>query len=577
MNSVILAFAVFAAYIIAYHTYGRFLARKIFRLDPQYPCPSKTLADGYDYVATPKHVLFGHHFTSIAGLGPIVGPAIGVIWGWVPAVIWVLLGSIFFGAVHDFGALVVSVRAQGRSVGDLAGDVINKRVRTLFLIIIFFELWLLIAVFALIMAILFDQYPHSIIPVWFEILIALAVGKLIYSRKMDPLLPSIAAVVLMYVTVVAGAYLPIDMEQLFGLSKSQELVAWIIIVLVLDAWLASSLPVQTLLQPRDFINAHQLMIAMALLVLGMVVSHPVMVGPALETAPKGAPDVWPFLFVVVACGAISGFHCVVSSGTSSKQCASESDALFVGYGSMLWEGALSTLVIVAVAAGIGLGLSGEGGQILTGQAAFQSHYASWAAASGLGSKLGAFVQGSANMIQSLGIPPNVAVAIMAVFIVSFAATSVDTATRLQRYVIVELAREHKMAFLTRRQPATLVAVVTAFILAFHDGSGKGALKLWPLFGTVNQLLAGLALLVCTIYLARRKANALFTAVPMVFMVFITGWAMILNIGQYWQNANWLLLGIGVAVFLLEIWMIVESVDVFKNVYGKKLGLPAQVK
>jgi carbon starvation protein len=576
MNSLVLAALMMVGYLVAYHTYGKFLARKIFKLNPEAVCPSTALRDDYDFVPTKKEILFGHHFTSIAGLGPIAGPAIAIIWGWVPAAIWVFFGAIFLGAVHDFGALVVSLRAQGRSIGDLAADIVNKRVRTLFLLIIFFELWIVIAIFALVIAILFTMYPIAVIPVWFELVIAIYLGHLIYKKGKDPFWPSIAAVTVMYITVVIGAYLPIDFKVLFGMSAKSALITWIVIVLVLNAWLASGLPVQTLLQPRDFINSHQLMIAMALVSLGVIVAHPPIVAPATNFAAKGAPPVWPFIFVVIACGAISGFHSLVSSGTSSKQCDTEQSSLFVGYGGMLMEGTLSTLVIAAVAAGIGMGLTGKGGEVFTGVAAFNHHYASWGAAAGLGSKLGAFIHGSANMIQSYGIPAKIALAVMAVFIVSFAATTVDSATRIQRYVVVELSNAHNFKSLTGRQAATAFAVITAAILAFYDGSGKGALKLWPLFGSVNQLLAGLALLVTTIYLARRKASIAYTCIPMAFMIFMTGWAMVLNIQKFYHSSNWLLFFIGLAVFVLEIWMIIESVVVLKSVYSRQEGLPETV-
>ena len=566
MNSLVLVTLMMAGYLVAYHTYGKFLARKIFKLNPKAVCPSTALQDNYDFIPTKKEILFGHHFTSIAGLGPIVGPAIAIIWGWVPAVIWVFFGSIFFGAVHDFGALVVSMRSNGRSIGDLAANIVNKRVRTLFLLIIFFELWIVIAIFALIIALLFNMYPIAVIPVWFELVIAWYLGHLVYEKGKDVFWLGIAAVIIMYITVVIGAYLPIDFKALFGMSAKSALITWIIIVLVFHAWLASSLPVQTLLQPRDFINSHQLMIAMALLTLGVIVAHPTIVAPSTNFAPKGAPPVWPFIFVVIACGAISGFHSLVSSGTSSKQCDTESSSLFIAYGSMLMEGALSALVIVAVSAGIGLGLTGQGGEVFTGIAAFNHHYSSWDAAAGLGSKLGAFVQGSANLIKAYGIPVKIALSVMAVFIVSFAATTVDTATRIQRYVVVELSNAWDFKPLARRKAATLFAVVTAFLLAFYDGSGKGALKLWPLFGSVNQLLAGLALLVTTIYLARRKVNIAYTGIPMVFMIVITGWAMALNIQKFYNTSNWFLFIIGLAVFVLEIWMIIESAIVLKTVY-----------
>ena len=257
--------------------------------------------------------------------------------------IWVFFGSIFFGAVHDFGALVVSLRANGRSIGDLAADVVNKRVRTLFLLIIFFELWLIIAVFALVIGILFTMYPMAVIPVWFEIPIAIALGYLIYKKGKDAFWLSIAAVIVMYVTVVIGTAYPVDLTALFGMSAKSALITWILLVLVLNAWLASSLPVQTLLQPRDYINSHQLMVAMGLLVIGVAVAHPTVVAPATNFAAQGAPPVWPFIFVVIACRAISGFHSLVSSGTSSKQCDAETSTRFIGYGGMMMEATLSGL------------------------------------------------------------------------------------------------------------------------------------------------------------------------------------------------------------------------------------------
>ncbi len=556
MNSIILLILVMAGYIIAYHTYGKFVARKIFRIDPKRICPSWELRDDHDFVPTNKHILFGHHFTSIAGLGPIVGPAIGVIWGWVPAILWIFFGSIFMGAVHDFGTLVISLRSRGRSIGDVAADLISKRVRVLFLLIIFFELLVLIAIFALIVALLFISFPIAVIPVWSQAIIALCLGYLIYQKGMPHLWPSIFAVLIMYVTIIIGAHVPIDLTR--SLSYNTVLITWMVMVFVLNAWLASSLPVQVLLQPRDYINSHQLIIAMGLLAIGAIVSHPPLVAPALNIDAKGAPPIFPFLFVIIACGAISGFHSLVSSGTSSKQCDSEESALFIGYGSMLMESALSALVIVSVAAGIGLGLKGKGGEIFLGNEAFLHHYHSWQAANGLSDKIGAFIQGAANMMASIGIPPYIALAIMSVFIVSFAATTLDSATRIQRYVVVELANALNIGLLKERHKATAFAVISAAGLAFCNGSGKGAMKLWPLFGSINQLLAGLSLLVITIYLARRGVKIIYTAIPMIFMIIMTGWSILIKISFSFRSQNWLLFGIGLLVFMLELWMIAES-------------------
>ena len=283
MNSLLLAIIMLGGYLVAYHTYGKFLGKKIFRLAADNVCPSHELRDDIDFVPTNKHVLFGHHFTSIAGLGPIVGPAIAIIWGWVPAVLWVFLGSIFFGAVHDFGALIVSLRNNGRSIGDLSAGLVNNRVRTLFLLIIFFLLWTTIAIFALIIAILFNMYPQAVLPVWIEVPIAVWLGYMVYKRGANHTILSIAAVILMYVFVVIGAYVPLDLKDI-GLSENGALITWMIILFIYS-YIASSLPVQTLLQPRDYINSHQLFIAFALLILGVFVARPEIVAPALLALP----------------------------------------------------------------------------------------------------------------------------------------------------------------------------------------------------------------------------------------------------------------------------------------------------
>jgi carbon starvation protein len=376
----------------------------------------------------------------------------------------------------------------------------------------------------------------------------------------------------MYITVVIGAYAPIKMPAMLGLSP----VALWVIILLIYSYIASTLPVQTLLQPRDYINSHQLFVALGLLALGVLVSHPTMVAPTANFSPKGAPPIWPMLFVVIACGAISGFHALVSSGTSSKQCDAETSSLTIGYGSMLMEGLLAVFVLIACGAGLALGLT-KGGQTFTGVEAFTQNYASWGAAAGLGTMISSFVVGSANMLESLGIPHNITITVMGVFVVSFAATTLDTATRLQRYIVAELATAWGAPALAKKHPATLIAVVTAFILAFYNGSGAGALKLWPLFGSVNQLLAGLALLVITVYLAHKKAPLAYTLIPMVFMLFMTGWAMLINLGDFYGKANWLLFFIGLAVFILEIWMVVESVIVLKKVYGAEIEPVAEMR
>jgi carbon starvation protein len=561
MGALAIMVLAFAGYIIMYQLYGKYIGRKIFALSGEAKTPSQEFEDGRDYVPTKKEIIFGHHFTSIAGTGPIVGPAIAIIWGWVPAMLWIFLGSIVMGAVHDFGALIISMRNQGKSISEYTAKYVNDRTKFLFFLIVFLELWIVIAIFGLIIAVIFSMYPQSVLAVWVEVPIAIYLGYLIYQKGKNAMTWSIYAIIAMYVCVFLGPYLPFNMPTIAGIPPTG---VWTIILLTYG-FIASVLPVTTLLQPRDFINSHQLVVAMALLVLGVLFAafggNLEIVAPAVQAAPAEAPPMWPFLFITIACGAISGFHALVSSGTSAKQVRDERDSLFVGYGSMLLEGTLATLVVVAVAAGIGLGYTTKAGETLSGVAAWTTHYSSWAAAAGLGSKISAFVDGSANMIMTLGIPKKFTLAIMAVFVASFAGTTLDTATRIQRYVIGELGNSIKLPALNDRWTGTAIAVGTALILAFATGAdGKGALKLWPLFGAVNQTLAALALIIITLYLkARGGLKWMIAGLPAIFMSVMTIWALIMNQVTFGTAHNLLLQVINLCILVIAVWIAVEGV------------------
>jgi carbon starvation protein len=586
MQTLLIAVLAGVGFIVAYNTYGRWLGGKIFALSATAVCPSESMNDGVDYVPTEKSVVFGHHFTSIAGTGPIVGPAIAVMWGWVPALLWVVFGSIFIGAVHDFGSLVVSLRNRGQTVGDIAGRVMKPRVRILFLSILFMALTIVLAIFGLVIAAVFRQYPASIFPCLIQIPIAVVIGILLHRKGAHLLLPSLIALGVMYVTVIFGN------DGFLG-SFNNALAAWPImtwvVVLLVYSYVASVLPVWLLLQPRDYINSLQLISALGLIVVGLFgaafmggyapagVERPALriVAPMLNTAPQGAPFIFPFLFITIACGACSGFHCLVSSGTSSKQLKSETDARFVGYGGMLTEGFLATLVILACCAGLGLGAN-VNGEMLTGEAAWQARYASWGAA--------------------IGIPGGTAVALMGVLVASFAGTTLDTACRLQRYVVQELAAtlggtysaEGENAkptgfwgLLENKHGATTFAVLLGTAVAgaplgswsewSWSTAGKGGLLLWPLFGATNQLLAGLALMVIFFYLWRRGKPIWFVSLPMIFMLIMPIWAMSLQLfsgEQSWiKTGNWLVVSIGFATIALEIWMIVEAFLLVPKVKG----------
>ncbi len=570
MNSLLLMIGTIILYILAYRTYGRFVGRKIFKLSTSNTMPSHKFADGIDFVPSKKHIVLGHHFTTIAGLGPIIGPAIGIIWGWLPAFCWVVFGSIFLGAVHDFSAMVVSARNQGKTIGDLTGDLINPTTRLAFQVIIQFLLWIVVSIFAMIMGVLFQMYPQAVIPVFSEIPIAIWLGKQIRKGRND-LLYSIMAVLLLFAFVIVGQYYPVTVPPLLGSSVT----TWSLILFTY-VFIASVLPVDLLLQPRDYINSHQLLVIIGLLLLGIIVAHPVISAPAINPAAYRAgsdiPPVFPILFITIACGAISGFHSLASSGTSIKQIKDEEDMLTIGFGGMLLEGVLAAIVLVTIAGGLGMGMM-KNGILYTGSDVFTMHYASWSSAKGLGAKIEAFVVGAANMMSSFGLPQGIGKTLLAVFIVSFAGTTLDSATRIQRLTLQELCK-NKHGRVARpirnRYFATFIVIFFAALLAFLEPGAKGALILWPLFGSLNQLLAALGLTVATVYLAKKGKKIAVTFIPMVFMLGITVWAMVINLKKFLASGETLLAGLSLIIFVLAGWLLLgASLSIVKNMKHNK--------
>ncbi len=546
MNAALLAVVIVVLYFLGYRFYSRFLSKNIFQLDENEITPAHELRDGVDYLPTNKHVLFGHHFSSIAGAAPIIGPAIAVFWGWLPAIIWVVIGTIFMGAVHDFSALVVSAREKGRSVGDLAGTLVSPRARILFLLIVYFLIFFVIAVFAYAIASLFVKFPTSVLPVNFQIIVAVIIGFLFYKKGIPILIPSIIALVLLYVMMWAGTHVPLHVPQIWG----SEIVTWIFFLLAY-AFVASVLPVWTLLQPRDYINSHQLMVGLAIIFIGLLVAHPQMQAPAFNASADTALPLFPFIFITIACGAISGFHGLVSSGTTSKQLNNMKDARFIGYGGMLGEGTLAMIATLAVAAGIS-------------HSEWLVHYDSWQSATSGG--IANFVIGASSFLQALHIPELLSNTLISVMVISFAATSLDTATRIQRLILGELGSAYDIKPLKNRYIATTLAVVPALLLAVlaeapGRGLGSGGFLLWPLFGATNQLVGGLTLLIATIYLWKTNRPVIYTLVPMIFLVGMTMFSMLLNFKAFVNNP--LLLVLSAVTLALAVWLMLEAISIYR--------------
>ena len=539
VSPLLAALVCLAAYAAAYRFYARFLADRVFALDPTRPTPAVRHRDDVDYVPANRYVLFGHQYASITGLSPMLGPAIAVIWGWLPAMLWVVLGAIFIGAVHDFAALVVSIRARGMSLGKVTENLVGPRGKTLFHLVIFFLIALAMGVFVHVIAVLFSPefYPEAVLPSGVLIGVAVAMGVAMHRGGWG--IRGLTAVGL--AAALALAFLGIRYP-VVGPSLAQW--KWLLLAY---AFAASVLPVWLLLQPRDYINSLLLYVGVGAMFVGFAATNPSFAAPAVDLSPPGAPPIVPFVFVVIACGAASGFHALVSSGTSAKQLATESDARFVGYGAMIGESLLGLMAVLACTAGF------------VSREAWLERYESWQAADGLGNNIAAFVRGTTHFLEALGIPEAVGGTFVAVIVVSFALTSLDSATRLLRYNVSEMGDTMGVAALGNRYVASAVAIAAIWVFAFIQVDGEFAgLILWQLFGTTNQLLAGLALLAVTLYLLRRGKPLVYTAAPMGFMLASTLTVMGANLADFWTAGQWLLLATGAIVFTLAVWLVAEA-------------------
>ncbi len=544
MSASLLATTGLVAFLLGYFVYSKLIAEKVFQLDADFVTPAHSLEDGIDYVPTNKFVLWGHHFTSVAGAAPIIGPAVAVIWGWVPAFIWVVLGTVFFAGIHDFGAIWSSVRHNGRSIGSFTGDLVSKRAQSLFMIIIFLLLLMVNAVFAVAIAKSLINTPSSVLPAWSAILVALILGQMIYRFKAGLIWPSVIGLIALYTFLYLGSSFPLELpDVVFGLVPNAQ---WIIIMFAYAA-IASMLPVWVLLQPRDYINGLQLFIGLGLLYISVFIVNPNVIAPMYNpNPPAGTPPIFPLLFVTIACGAISGFHSLVGSGTTSKQIDKETDSRLVGYGGSIGEGLLALVTIIAVTSGFS---SSEG---------WHEIYTKFGAGG-----ITAFVEGGASIVSNgLGFSHEFAATLLAVMAILFAGTTMDTGVRLQRYIVQEWGNIYHIPALTNNVVATLIAVGACLALAFGAGgaSGAGGMIIWPLFGTTNQLLAGLALLVISLTLLKFGRAIWYALIPMVFLLVTTILALLYQLWQFIDTGKWLLVGMDLLILIAAAMVALEALS-----------------
>ncbi len=544
MNAIVLAVIGLVAVFSGYRFYSKFLSEKIYQLDPDYETPSHTMRDDIDYIPTNRVVLWGHHFTAVAGAAPIIGPSIAVVWGWLPAFLWVVIGTMFFAGVHDFGAIWASVRNNALSVGSLTGEVVSHRARNLFMIVVFFLLLMVNAVFAVAIAGEFINTPASVIPVWTAVFVAVVIGVLLYRVGVGITWPTVIGTIVLYAVIYLGELFPITLAPVGGIAPSAQ---WILILFAYAA-IASMLPVWLLLQPRDYINGIQLFVGLGILYGAVFLANPTIVAPAINpNVPPATPPLMPLLFVTIACGAISGFHGLVSSGTTSKQLNKETDARFVGYLGSLGEGTLAIVAIIAVTAGFSM-------------TEWQSSYANAESFSAVGG-ISAFVEGGSRIAAAgLGMPIGFAQTLLAVMAVLFAGTTMDAGVRLQRYIVQEWGAIYNIPPLQNGYVATGIAVGACLVLAFGAGGadGRGGMIIWPLFGTTNQLLAGLTLLVISVMLVQRRRPARYTLIPMVFVTTMALLSALYQLISLYNQGSYLLMAIDVVIIITAIFVMLEA-------------------
>lgn len=525
-------------FIFMYRWYGSFIEKKLVQPDNNRPTPAQTMTDKMDYIPSHPTILFGHHFSSIAGAGPIVGPILAYsFFGWLPALLWILLGSVFIGAVHDYMSLMTSVRNKGVSVADLAQTHVSNAARWIFSGFLWLALVLVIAVFSVLTAQTFAEKPEIVLPTFGLMVLAVFFGLLVYRKGMNIWLGTIVSLILLVSLIFLG--------DLFPIKADFEL--WLFISLAY-AFVASTIPVWVLLQPRDYLSVYILISGIGLAFISLLIMRPEINGPAFVgfSSTQGFP-LWPILFITVACGAVSGFHSIVASGTTAKQLRCETDGKRIAFGGMLTEGALAMIVVLLMASVLfwkeapSEGLNGF---------VFSSLLSEKGANITFGTAMG-------RVMESIGIPLQFGISFGVLMLNAFILTTLDTCTRLTRYVATESLGQ-KINLFKNKYIATAAGLFLAYLLTL----GNNWKILWPAFGAANQLIGSLSLLVISSYLFGFKKNTKLTLIPGAFMLATTEGALFYQlIWQYLPTGNYILASLSIVLMLLGF---VIAIEVYKR-------------
>ncbi|MBP8692257.1 MAG: carbon starvation protein A [Sedimentibacter sp.] len=530
MSTLVLIIGSIVVFLIAYTTYGAYLAKQ-WGIDPTRKTPAHEMNDGMDYVPTKPAVLLGHHFASIAGAGPINGPIQAAIFGWVPVLLWIIIGCIFVGGVHDFGSLFASVRHKGKSIGEVIHVNMGRKGKMLFSLFAWLTLLLVVAAFTNIVASTFASVPAAASSSLMFIVLAIVFGYLVYRKGVSLKIGTILGVIILFLCVYLGYVFPVQLS----------LNTWII-VLMIYIYAASTAPVWILLQPRDYLNSFLLYAMIAGAVIGIVIFNPSIQLPALTGFNVNGQLLFPMLFVTVACGAISGFHSLVGSGTSSKQVDNEKDTKLIGYGAMLIEGVLAVVSLITAAYVSNTELT----ELLKG------------------GPVNVFSKGVGTFMSKFGIPFDIGKSFVALAVSAFALTSLDTATRLGRFIFQEFfdkPEKEKQSILTNMYVSTAITVLIGGYMA-----AGGYARIWPIFGSANQLMAALSLLAIAVWLKKAGRNYNMLTIPMIFMLVVTLSALVLLIKSNLAAGNYLLVIFPVLLFILAVVLAKEGYSI---IFGSK--------
>ncbi|MBW8053826.1 MAG: carbon starvation protein A [Nitrospira sp.] len=564
MNALFLLLTGAAVFVLGYRFYAKLLALSVFRLDANYSTSADAQADEPESVTHNRHLVFGYHFALVAGATTLTGAGISVVWGWVPAFLWVVVGTVVAAGVYGLGTLWLARREPASGMAELVANLMGSRARSLVLILATALILTMNAVFAWLTAEMLKAYPSAVLPFWTQMLLALGLGfflhragaRLARATLITVVLALIAVWLLGHVPVAFSGALNIDLRG-HSLLSLDATPAWVVLLFV-SSYYVTRAPHWKLAQPRGYLMAWQAGLLLLIVTAAIIIMQPTIVAPNFNTLPTG-PRALPWIFVTLTSGAIAGFYLLFAQGITARHMVRVTDARYLGYGAAVAEGALALSVILVCTAGF------------SSPDKWAQFYSSWQGVQSLPRVLRLYIDGSAGLAGALGIDKDLARTFAAVVVTGLIAVTLDAGIRVQKQLLTELVKLYGVSRLKNEKTVLLFTVTLAAALALYDGHGRGGLALWPLFGSWNQILALTGLLLIALALRRRRQPAFAVWVPALFLLLVTTWALGSQLALWWHSGDWLLLCGGIILLGLEGWLVWEAWRAFRRPPAAVLG------